>query len=247
MTTSASTKAKSVAEDMPEGSVVATDVKALFKAYPDWQRPWLSTAGGSATNEDVDYYLATGAQVLRRGKTEVITPKPKVTPEVNPQTSGGSKTLDRLVERLTVRPSPQDLQDKLAPEIRNRPPASENTDIDRDKIKIWKEARLNDESHLTEDELLSGVALCSIKSPHNAHTWGRTKKISCNGYARDPQGLSFGSVVSEVTKTGEVYNWVKMSDNGNYPWRSPDGRTHGHSAVVKEVKKGNYTIIRWGI
>lgn len=226
---------RSIAEELPEGSIVATGAKALFKGEAI-ARPWLSTAGGSAANHEVDTLLSRGAEIMRRGRRSVILQTGNAKSSLH-----GSPTLDKLINSINEVPSPVEYVDDLISEM------SEPTD-DKQIIKQWVMARYNDESHLTEIDMLTKTPTCSIKAPHNAHKWGEPRRFKCKGLGNDPNNLSFGALVYTVTTTGAVEHWVMMQDESNrFPWRSPDGRTHGHKFVVDGVTSGLFTIVRWGV
>jgi hypothetical protein len=227
------------AAELPIGSVIATDIKALFKAYSDYTKPWLSSAGGSATNAEMDEYLAHGAEILRVGT--------KKARRANVETSG-SPMLDRFINRLKENPSPHDLvaddpKSSVAALVPTVPKLTTETDID-----YWRVSKLLDESNVTEDQRATGEAPCPSNAPHESHAWGKKSDLKCLGVTADPENLSFGAIVSFINRsTGKVEDWVKMSDTSEYCWRSSSGKTHKHAVVVKGVQTGKFSIIRWGV
>ena len=56
------------AADLPEGSVVANDVIAVFRALDGIGAVWRATNGARLRDDQVDDLLATGASVLREGR-----------------------------------------------------------------------------------------------------------------------------------------------------------------------------------
>jgi hypothetical protein len=255
-------KLKSLAAALPVGSVVRTPRKALFKNSMDADLPWGSTAGGSASNETIDSYLAGGAVVMGEGETPLpVVAQPNIVRAKSvTQSTSGQFNMNKLMSKLKssvpeetkpVVPIVEELILDIPPEEITRPTLAEFSDApskDEDFLQLWREARLADDSHLTDEQVFLQKGPCPRKSPHPPHDgWGKFKDLSCPGYGDDLEGLSFGSVVTHIDAKGKVDNWLKVADNGKYTWRTEDGRAHNNTVVTRGIKKGDHHIISWGI